>query len=64
MVRVIDCKWMGSSVDKYYYEFAGLSTDAKPVDNVVTGSLFMEADTGKVYVFDETGAGTWTEIGG
>ena len=49
---------------KYYVEAAGLSTDAKPTAGLVTGSLFMEADTGKVYVFDETGAGTWTEIGG
>ena len=47
-----------------YKELAGNSRDTKPTTNVCTGSLFLEADTGKVYVFDETGDGTWTEIGG
>ena len=45
-------------------EAAGLSTDTKPVGTIVTGSLFLEANTGKVFVYDETGAGTWTESGG
>ena len=49
--------------DKLYIEAAGLSTDTKPTDDLITGSLFMEADTGKVYVFDEI-SGTWNEIGG
>lgn len=47
-----------------YIEAAGLSTDAKPTGTIITGSLFMEADTGKVFVYDETGGGAWTEIGG
>lgn len=46
-----------------YIEAAGLSTDAKPSAGLVTGSLFMEVDTGKVYAFDEVGA-QWHEIGG
>lgn len=46
-----------------YKEFAGNSGDIKPITNVCTGSLFMEADTGDVYVFDEE-SGNWTKIGG
>lgn len=44
-----------------YIEAAGLSTDTKPEDNVATGSLFLEVDTGDVYAFDEVG-GTWGKI--
>lgn len=46
-----------------YKEFAGNSGDTKPTTNVCTGSLFMEADTGDVYVFDEE-SGNWSKIGG
>ena len=48
---------------KQYVEMAGLSTDNKQDNNLVTGSLFLEVDTGKVYAFEEVG-GTWNEIGG
>lgn len=44
-----------------YIEAAGLSTDTKPEDNIATGSLFLEVDTGDVYAFDEDG-GTWGQI--
>lgn len=46
---------------KEYIEAAGLSTDSKPTLNVVTGSTFLEVDTGDVYAFDETGA-EWDKI--
>jgi hypothetical protein len=62
MIRIIENKWQGYG-DRHYIEAAGLSTDAKPTNDLVTGSLFMEVDTGKVYAFDEVG-GTWNEIGG
>ena len=45
------------------YEYTGLSTDTKPTGTIITGSLFMEADTGDVYVYEETGE-DWTKIGG
>lgn len=35
------------------YEFRGLSTDVKPVENVGNGSVFIEMDTSKVFMFDE-----------
>lgn len=49
---------------KQYKELAGLSTDTKPVVGVLTGSLFMEVNTGDVYAFDEDGASgsEWKKI--
>lgn len=62
MIRFIVNRQQGYD-GKQYVEMAGLSTDSKPTDNFITGSLFLEADTGKVYAFDEVSS-TWTEIGG
>jgi hypothetical protein len=42
-----------------YFEFVGLSTDDKPKAGVVTGSQFIEVDTGDLYRYDESGSGTW-----
>lgn len=61
MVREIIKKMQNDDVN--YYEFAGLSTDAKPTHNIGTGSLFLEVDTGEWYAFDET-SGDWTQIAG
>lgn len=47
---------MGSAV-----VVAGLSTDAKPTDGIANGSMFVEMDTGKIYLFDADGA-TWREF--
>lgn len=60
-MRVIERKWMESGKD--YVEMAGTSTESKPTTGVVTGSLFLEVDTGDVYAFDET-TDTWNQIGG
>ena len=55
-------------VDRYfdqnmkYAEMFGKSTDSKPVTGLVTGSKFTEVDTGDVYLFDESGDGTWTKV--
>ena len=43
----------------WYCEFAGLSSDEKPDENLLTGSKFQEVDTGIIYLFDEESA-TWT----
>ena len=45
-----------------YVEYAGLSTDAKPTENVATGSIFLEINTSKVYAFDSENE-TWIELG-
>lgn len=47
---------------KKYVEMFGKSTDTKPVAGIVTGSKFTEVNTGDVYLFDETGNGTWTKV--
>ena len=62
MVRIIVDRQFTDSLR--YIEAAGLSTDTKPTGTIVTGSLFLEANTGDVYVYDESGSGTWTKIGG
>lgn len=62
MIRYIENNPAGYG-GRQYVEMAGLSTDNKPTTNLVTGSLFLEVDTGKVYAFDEI-SGTWNEIGG
>ena len=62
MVRILNSP--NYSFDhKAYVELAGLSADAKPTDGIVTGSSFVEVDTGKVYFFDEEGAegSEWVE---
>ena len=46
--------------DKKYIEAAGLSTDSKPTAGLVTGSVFVEVNTGDGYLFNET-AGTWVK---
>lgn len=38
--------------DKQELEYRGLSTDTKPTENVENGSVFIEIDTGKIYMFD------------
>ena len=46
---------------KKYIEAVGLSTDTKPTEGIVTGSTFIEVDTGATYLFDEV-AGEWHEL--
>ena len=63
MIRILKDQKFSDSMS--YIEAAGLSTDTKPTTGIVTGSLFLEADTGDVYVFyeDDT-TPAWTKIGG
>ena len=60
-MSTIETKWI--EADKNYVELAGKSTESKPTTGIVSGSLFLESDTGDVYVFDETDV-AWTKIGG
>ena len=59
MVRALEAKILEE--DLYYKEFAGLSTDEKPTEHVATGSVFLEVDTGDVYMYDEDS--DWTKVG-
>ena len=48
------------TITKKYITAAGLSTDAKPAGNYVTGSKFVEVDTGKRFLYSED-SGQWLE---
>ena len=39
---------------------SGGSSETKPI-NVLEGSLFIESDTGKIFIFNQNGQ-TWTEL--
>lgn len=43
---------VGGQVINKTTEFIGLSTDEKPIENVVNGSSFLEIDTLDVYFWD------------
>lgn len=59
MVRILNIKPMYPNLQ--YIEAAGLSTDTKPTDNLVTGSVFIEVDTGDAFLFDEV-SGVWKKV--
>ena len=46
--------------EKRYVEIAGTSTETKPTGAFLTGSIFVEVDTGKVYFYNASGS-TWVE---
>ena len=58
MIRVT--KETGFTEGKKYIEAFGLSTDSKPTTGIVTGSVFVEVDTGKAFLFNET-TSLWVE---
>ena len=47
--------------EKSYIEAACLSTDDKPTDGIANGSVCLEMNTGKVFVFNEAG-NAWVEL--
>ena len=42
-------------------EAACLSADAKPTTGIANGSICIEMDTGKIYMFNEAGS-AWVEL--
>jgi len=56
MVRALAIKKFGDGLN--LARFAGLSSDSKPTEDLVTGSEFVEVDTGCIYAFDEE-TGEW-----
>ncbi len=51
----------GATSDKQEIEYRGLSTDEKPTENVSNGTVFVEIDTGKLYMYDLENQ-QWEEI--
>lgn len=45
---------------KYIRTYFGNSNETKPTANLADGSVFVETDTGKAVLFDET-SGAWVE---
>ena len=52
---------MITATNEKTYELRGLSTDEKPVERVGNGSIFIEIDTGKVFLYDAENK-VWREI--
>lgn len=47
----------------YYAELAGLSSASKPTAGLVSGSMFVETNTGKTFVLDaESTPAAWHEM--
>lgn len=44
---------------KSYQQIAGASTESKPTNGLITGSMFLEVDTMKLYAFNEADGGSW-----
>lgn len=47
--------------NKVLIEAVCLSTDSKPTDGIANGSMCLEMNTGKIYVFNEAGS-AWVEL--
>ena len=47
--------------EKCLVESACLSTDSKPTDGIANGSICIEMDTGKIFMFNEAGS-AWVEL--
>ena len=61
MIRTLFSKPVGGSSENVFYkQFAGNSSETKPTANLAMGSEFMESNTGKKYVFNES-TGQWIE---
>ena len=60
MIRTLN---IGATRDGLQYvELAGLHDDEKPTSGYLTGSLFLEVDTGDVYAFAESDEPAWNKI--
>ena len=64
MVRTLVADFL-MGCNKKYMEYAGNSNDAKPLSDIIaTGSVFIEVDTGSVYMFDEDNSEWYSVSGG
>ena len=59
MFTTIKAHYAGN--EKSYIEGACLAADAKPTDGIANGSIVIEIDTGKIFMFNETGS-AWAEV--
>lgn len=59
MFTTIKAHYAGN--EKSYIEAACLSGDSKPTDGIANGSLVIEMNTGKIFMFNEAGS-AWVEL--
>lgn len=59
MFTTIKAHYAGN--EKSYIEGACLAADTKPTDGIANGSIIIEIDTGKIFMFNETGS-AWAEV--
>lgn len=53
-MRTLMANFLNDGSKKKYFEYAGTSTESKPVNDMIcTGSLFHEVDTKKIYAYNE-----------
>lgn len=57
-MRIIEDQITGDN--KHIQTIFGASTESKPTTGMADGSVFVETNTGKAYLFDETSS-TWVE---
>ena len=60
MIRTLERKAYTGNL--LYCRFVGNSSDSKPTTGIITGSTFLEVDTGKEYLFDES-VNEWVATG-
>ena len=58
-MRIIEDQITGDN--KHISTIFGGSGESKPTTGLADGSVFVETDTGKVYLFSESGS-SWTEM--
>ena len=60
MIRTLEERFFSEGLK--LVKLAGLSTESKPTTGIVTGSEFLEVNTGDVYAFAEGDSPTWYKI--
>jgi hypothetical protein len=58
-MREVESQIFDNTGGKYVTIF-GASSETKPTTGIITGSVFVEVDTGKAYLFNET-TSAWVE---
>ena len=58
-IRILETQLLKDGL--HWIKAAGPSGVSKPTSGICSGSFFIETDTGKVYVYDETST-AWTQM--
>ena len=61
MIRITDERIITNDGKRIITAY-GLSTDTKPTNNILQGSIFIEIDTSNAYFFNETSS-VWVKAG-